>query len=401
MKDIYYQIANATMDATKLIKKGKHPTDAVEKVARDYSLNLDTVDRVVEAINTAQALTVLRSGNRRQEFPLAEGNKIKSAMLAGSVTRETMPKAAEISKDYYAEYLEDKYLPRVPLLPFKEKAPRLTADDLMPTVSRFRKVASMATMELPQLQLEFCNKLSQLPKQNLKQYLANGKTLGHVYAEKTAEFIKQAAGFSEIGVAEELIDEEEYSVFSDLCDIKQNIDHLEKIATHFDDLVELASSSLNTINIWDKPLDVDTPLISSEKYAKDKFSEKCAGILGSLKALVPAVGAVGKAREINKAKSTDITSIKNFLDTSDKAKMLRGFSQEDEILKDYMMKDIVAAYNTLEGISPKAAANPHIAKAFLRKAVMHPEAIEAFEAGSYADLERKLLELDALKSGDR
>ncbi len=413
MSNIYKEIAQATIEASSLISSGYTSTDAVEKVARDFGLNNHKIDRVVEAVNTAQQLSVIRSDNRRSEFSVASPDIVKNRLMGTSEKKASLSCAIPeytIGKDYYAESLEDKYLPTYTVKPL-EITPTTTCDDIVSKINSLEKSADSLLHKYAAIHHDFLEELSFLPSErsNLKEYLSNAFHLhkGHPFAEKTADFIWKAKAKESFTPLEEeslLENVEKYASFKTLCDCMRGMDLLSKKTQTLDGTAKMARHTLT------KLLDMGNPVRTSESgfliestmkktasYNK-ALEEKTAG-LGSL--LLPAIGGAFSAATKKHEKILDVDpgwkTAKKFLKSIEGASLLKDVMKNDEVIKEFPKKDVVNAFNSLRNVSERSALNRDILVAWIRRSLTHPDSITAEDFAPFRKHEREMLEAEFIE----
>ena len=415
MSNVYAEIAQATIEACSLIDGGAAPTDATIKVARDYDLNFHKINRLVEAVNTAQQISIIRSEDRRQEFSVADPFLVKKALLK-TEDPLTVEKRAFASydpdKDYYAEHIAYKYFSHADPEPLVKHS-TTTHSDVVDEIHKLEKLADSALHKYAAIHHEFLDELAALPKKEaeLKSYLDVACALHgrHPLAEKTANFIWQAKTkktFTPEDVHDLIEDTEKYAAFKKLCDYMNGMEVLSNRVSNFESIAKAARYSLCKINDMGNPLRVEDDFYIESDHRKQQrkaaaLQEKLGAGLGSL--LLPAMGkaitGLGKKRkELGKASPGSATA-KKFLKSVDAASMLNKIMQEDEIIREFPRKDVVSAFNTLRSVSERSALNKSIATAWLRRLLTHPDSVTAEDFEPFRRHERDMLEAELIEKG--
>ncbi len=394
---IYERLADATMMASSFVKEGLLPTKAIEKVARKMDLNFNEIDRVTEALNTAQQISILRSNDRRKEFPVAEAAIVKANLSNDLDSIKSAEKQVGIARDYYAEYLREKYIPKIPLATsLPERSGTVNYNTIQKCISPLKKAASIGKTALPQLYEDMVKCILDIKPS--EEYIKEAYSCYcHLpYAEKAASILSKKyynKSFEIPEPSDKIVDADKFRKFEKLCHYLNDYSELNKLTTLVDNLQKIGHNVL---------VKSAYPVIkASRQYLVQSSNfDKKASVLPILSFANKMFENVEKVKSNIKAvPSPPLQSVQNFIDTIKRGKMLRELAKNDEILKEHPFEDIVKAYNSLQRLSPRASKNPQITLSFLRQIVTHPEALAGFEASSYVDLEKKLLELELLERG--
>jgi len=384
MSEIYSIIADATLEAATLLRSGVSPTDAVEKVAISNELTLDSVDRVTEALNTAQMLSVLKkdASERRTEFEVADSTEVKRRLTKKAV------KTAEWHgndpfMDYYAPTLRKKYIPP-PTVEVLQKTATATPNQILKQLNSISKVAELAVMELHTTGRELLRKLAEVKPLLPSLHNILAVCSDEPYCGNAMEYLTKVAGVSSLSPPDSLVDSSEFAPFRDFCRLLQKYDALEKVAKDYADLYKTAHEKFKetVYSSMEKDAAGIAPFISSGLWA---------GRLGQ--------SAMGM-RESNLAKrQTGLQSVKELISAVKKARKLQQIVKGDEILREQPPEKVLSAYNMLNAMSGMAATQEPVVRAFLRQAVLHGDTLTGFDVKQYLDLEKGLRELDYINKG--
>lgn len=102
---IYDRIEKALTSAIKLHNSGTNANESIVKVAREYELNPETINRVIEAFNTAKTKAYVKvAQDRSADFDIADKREVLKSVFSDNTNAE---KEASIDEDFSSVVVED------------------------------------------------------------------------------------------------------------------------------------------------------------------------------------------------------------------------------------------------------------------------------------------------------
>lgn len=428
-KETETRLINAVEQAVELVNSGLDPNSAIVKVASDFDLTPGHVKLVVQAFNIGRTNAHRKAANdlydRASEFELANIENIFQKLYPDKPGKKTK-RAADydiVSLDYWqlpntkvttstteiykiasAEKLENKTEIHEELA--REKLVKRAFKLLHETENQRRGMSTALEALMVKLAQEF-DLLEEAIRPLSKEEFAYIKKAATVYlgpiAHKVLDRLRQPLGKSVKHAAFSAInwDKPPYK------HIKNCVDYLNKYSQQRDEYEDFCKeASYLSRELYKKVAGIP----DFHPYSRSVLPPELPDV-----ATLEKVGVVGEAVVATTAVEATRKFLNKFRGEKDKMKamfeiggpeheaelreaqirlMLNDLIANDEVISGYDKKDVLEAYNYIASMSPRAATQPALVRALLRR-YLTQGALDTHEIQQLADIEFKFKQKDA------
>lgn len=371
------ELVNSMEQAIGLINAGTHPTDAIEKVARERQYMPEFIDRMAQGINRSLTVSFFRDNphEKTATFPLADAVEVTRRIYADDPAQKTA--ALQLpTKDFSDLGFTEDMLDKTAAAADPEMRPR-----------RLREIKTQLYK-----QAQFFDKAVETARQKV----ANAKAKLQSAVESSVSEVRKLSKTALNKVAQTVVNGYPESG-DDICGILNafsgiEMPKLQKTSNHCIFPAESVYGSIGEIDYWARRVVDAEGMVLRVKEAAEKNKVMFNSFLGN--AAADLLGAGGSDA------SKDLSSESAIMEMADPAILNKVRENEartammklvlyDKDLQHYPFQNLLKAYNSSVNSNPESYQYPMLLKNLM---------LQQLEGGEVKDLQTLKTESEVLKN---